>query len=153
MDFSCALDGSRESVKCQVKSTEKHEHQCGEQILSKQINAEVATTNLYCFMYIRYEDKEMELSRIQESAHQFHCFGSESANFLKLKQYRQKVMCKGLFSIPLSIWSFLRSPGQPSSCPTIYIFFVMCYMRWLGSLSSRETLWSTVMYCIKACFE
>ena len=34
MDFSCALDGSRESVKCQVKSAELRELRCGEQTLS-----------------------------------------------------------------------------------------------------------------------
>ena len=34
VDFSCALDGSRESVKCQVNSAEQRELQCGEQTLS-----------------------------------------------------------------------------------------------------------------------
>ena len=47
MDFSCALDGSRQSVKCQVKSAEKRELQSGEQTLSKQIIAEVATTTSF----------------------------------------------------------------------------------------------------------
>ena len=37
MDFLCALDGSRESVKCQVKSAEKRELRCGEQTLSNKI--------------------------------------------------------------------------------------------------------------------
>ena len=32
MDFSCALDGSCESIKCQVKSTERRELQCGSKL-------------------------------------------------------------------------------------------------------------------------
>ena len=37
MAFSCSLDGSRESIKCQVKSAKRHELQCGSKPIPKKL--------------------------------------------------------------------------------------------------------------------